>query len=70
MRRSCQPDWDLTRLIQRLSDRMLISLMKTSRFLSAFIVALTLAPTARAEVKPNPLFSDGAVLQQNAIIPI
>lgn len=49
---------------------MQISLMKTSCILSAFIMALTLSPTVWAEVKPNPLFSDGAVLQQNASVPV
>jgi len=36
----------------------------------AILTLCALAPSARAEVKPNALFSDNAVLQQNANVPI
>lgn len=35
-----------------------------------FLILCSLASTLRAEVKPNALFSDNAVLQQNAEIPV
>jgi len=36
----------------------------------ALITLCALASSARAEVKPNALFSDNAVLQQNASVPV
>ena len=35
-----------------------------------FVLAFAAAPDLRADVKPNALFSDGAVLQENMPVPV
>src|SRR5262249_7003940 len=42
------------------------------RCLNALLLAAfgVLAPAAKADVKPNPLFSDNMVLQRNASVPV
>jgi len=40
------------------------------QLLISLVTALAFASSARAEVKPNALFSDNAVLQQNASVPV
>lgn len=44
--------------------------MKIPFSIPSLLTAVALSSFAQAEVKPNPLFSDGAVLQQNADVPV
>ena len=44
--------------------------MKISSSLPLLLTTVALPSFAHAEVRPNPLFSDGAVLQQNAEVPV
>src|ERR1044071_1815104 len=44
--------------------------MNRCRIFVLFLVATALVTVARADVKPNALFSDGAVLQRGVVLPV
>lgn len=48
----------------------LMKILPVSKLSTAFAISILTSGVVRAEVRPNPLFSDGAVLQRDQTVPI